>query len=227
VKEGKQNSDVTETIQKIATEFGVVPVEGMMSHSQERNVIDSPLSIILNPNEKQKNYERCTFAHGQVWGIDVLVTTGDGKPKESSLRTTIFKKTTTTYQLKMKASRATYSEITTKFGMFPFSIRSMEDEKKARMGIQECSKHAVVIPYSIFEDKEGEFVAQYMFTTMLTQWGPQRITQSFYDPEIVQSDKELKDPELVKLLNAGAGGKRKLRKKKDAETKEAVEAKAE
>jgi hypothetical protein len=32
----------------------------------------------------------------------------------------------------------------------------MEDEKKARLGIMECIKHELIIPYSVFVDKEGK-----------------------------------------------------------------------
>ena len=47
------------------------------------------------------------------------------------------------------------SEIRSKFGTFPFPLRALSDEKKARMGIPECSKHALVVPYNVFQEKEG------------------------------------------------------------------------
>lgn len=54
---------------------------GMLSCQQTQNVIDGKKRIILNPSESQKReFETVTFAEGEVYGIDVLVSTGeDGK----------------------------------------------------------------------------------------------------------------------------------------------------
>jgi len=53
----------------------------MLSCHQEQNVIDGKKRIVLNPSEAQKReFETVTFAEGEVWGIDVLVSSGeDGK----------------------------------------------------------------------------------------------------------------------------------------------------
>jgi len=56
----------------------------------------------------------------------------------------------------LKASRLVYKEISQTFGSFPFPIRALEDEKKARMGILECAKHQLVTPYDIYQEKEGK-----------------------------------------------------------------------
>lgn len=65
-------------------------------------------------------------------------------------RTTIYQKDTTiTYQLKMKTSRAVFSEVQKKAGAFPFNIRAFEDEKKARLGLQEAVQHGLVKPYEV------------------------------------------------------------------------------
>jgi len=53
----------------------------MLSCQQTQNVIDGKKRIILNPSEAQKKeFEAVTFAEGEVWGIDILVSSGeDGK----------------------------------------------------------------------------------------------------------------------------------------------------
>ena len=55
--------------------------EGMLSCQQTQNVIDGKKRIILNPSEQQrKDFEAATFAEDEVWGIDILVSSGeDGK----------------------------------------------------------------------------------------------------------------------------------------------------
>ena len=40
IKPGGKNWDVTDAVQKIAESFGCKPCEGILSHSQERNVVD-------------------------------------------------------------------------------------------------------------------------------------------------------------------------------------------
>ena len=41
----------------------------------------------------------------------------------------------------MKTSRAVFSEIQKKAGAFPFTLRALDDEKRARMGVQEAVTH--------------------------------------------------------------------------------------
>ena len=54
-----------------------------------------------------------------------------------------------TYKLKMKTSRMIFSELQGKAGAFPFNIRIMDDEKKARLGLQEACQHYLVKAYDV------------------------------------------------------------------------------
>lgn len=49
----------------------------------------------------------------------------------------------------MKTSRAVFSEVQKKAGPFPFNVRVLEDEKRARMGLQEAVQHSLVKPYEV------------------------------------------------------------------------------
>ncbi|ORX99181.1 putative proliferation-associated 2g4 [Basidiobolus meristosporus CBS 931.73] len=223
IKPGHKNMEVTETVQKVTDAFGTKAVEGMLSYQQERNVLDGKKQIILNPSESQRqSFEKAEFLENEVYVVDILVSSGDGKAKQSETRTTIYKKTGSTYQLKMKASRAAYSEISTKFGGYPFSLRSMEDEKKARMGIVECANRGLVQPFDVYTEKESEYVAQYVFTVLLMPSGPLKITNSLFDAEVVKSEKSVQDEEVLKLLATSVRNKKK-NKKKAAATEAAPE----
>lgn len=61
---------------------------GMLSCQQSKNVIDGKKRILLNPSEGARTgVEACTFAEGEVWGMDILVTSGsDGKVRSGSSR---------------------------------------------------------------------------------------------------------------------------------------------
>jgi hypothetical protein len=66
----------------------------------------------------------------------------DGQAKPDTSRTSVYKRANDiNYQLKMKTSRAVFSEIQKKAGAFPFTLRSLDDEKRARMGVQEAVAH--------------------------------------------------------------------------------------
>lgn len=88
------------------------------------------------------------------------MSTGTGHARRTNSRTTIFAKTESTYSLKLKSSRSVYSEIQKKFGVFPFSVRSLEDEKKSRMGLGECKDHGLLIGYDVLYEKDGISIAK-------------------------------------------------------------------
>lgn len=53
----------------------------------------------------RKDHTKCEFSVHDVFAVDLLISTGEGKTKEKDTRTTVYKKTENTYSLKMKASR--------------------------------------------------------------------------------------------------------------------------
>ncbi|KAJ7903449.1 peptidase M24, structural domain-containing protein [Mycena olivaceomarginata] len=233
IKVGNKNWAVTDVVGKVASAWGCKPVEGMLSCQQTQNVIDGKKRIILNPSEAQKrDFESATFAEGEVYGIDVLVSSGeDGKARTEEARTSIFQRdSAVTYQLKMKNSRAVFSEVQKKAGAFPFNIRSLEDEKRSRMGLQEAVQHGLVKPYEVIYTPANTFVAAFHFTIALLPGGPSLITQPpiWYKPELLKTDKELEDEELKALLARSLRESKKSKKKKaktdaaagDAETAE-------
>ena len=82
-------------------------------------------------------------------------------------RTTVFKKTNETYMLKMKASRALFTEVSSKCGTMPFSLRNLEDEKKARMGVVECVSHKLLEPFHVLYEKPCKSHINYLFSFSL------------------------------------------------------------
>ncbi|KAJ2781546.1 hypothetical protein H4R18_002822 [Coemansia javaensis] len=218
LKPGNRNSAVTDKVQKVAEAFGCKPIENTLCHEQKKDDLDGEKHILLNPDSDQRSkFPSCEFAPYEVYLVDVYVTTGDGRAKKSAQRTTLFKKTTTTYQLKTKAARATLNEISQKFGNFPFAIRSCEDERKTRMGLIECTKMGVAHAFDVYEEKPGEVVGQITFTALVTPNGVERITHgAAFDAKVVQTDKKIEDADLLKLLQTSARIKKKPAKKPEA-----------
>jgi methionine aminopeptidase len=91
IKEGGTNTSVTEAIAKISADFGVNPVEGVLSHKVKRHLIDGN-DVIINKETPDQKVEEYEFVPGDVFGLDIFISTGEGKPKEGEQRTTVFKR---------------------------------------------------------------------------------------------------------------------------------------
>jgi len=218
VKPGNETYEVTETVSKVGEAFGCKPVEGMLSHQLEQNKIDGEKTIIQNPSEAQrKEHDKFEFALHEVYAVDVLISSGDGQGREKDAKITVYKKTEDTYMLKMKTSREFYSKVSKQFGTMPFNLRSMEEEKKARMGVVECVTHKLIEPFQVLFDKEGAYVAQYKFTVLLMPNGPHKITGLPFDEATCKTEKSIEDAEIQKLLKTSANPKAAKKKKKAAE----------
>ncbi len=174
---------------------------------------------------RKEGCDKCEFLVHEVYALDVLVSTGEGKPKESDTRTTVYKKKDIIYQLRMKTSRAFLSEAEKKFALMPFSLRSFEDEKKARLGVIECAKHDLMEPYPVYYEKEGEFVAEFKFTVLLMTNGTMKITGLPFEPELYQTENQINDENIKKLLTLSLSSKKKKKKtaKKAGDKKDAAE----
>lgn len=218
IKPGKKNTDVTEMIKKVAAQFKVEPVEGVLSHQMKRFVVDGNQTIINRATIDHK-VEEFEFEENQVYAVDIVMSTGEGKAREMETKTTIYKRAIDqTYQLKMQASRYVLNEITQKFPTLPFSLRSL-DEKRGKLGISECVKHDLVVPYPTLYEKAGEFVAQFKFTVLIL---PSQTSKLNSLPlPYVQSEHKIVDPEITALLQQGTKrtSKNKNKKKKSKKPK--------
>lgn len=57
-----------------------MPIEGMLAHQLKQHVIDGEKTIIQNPTDQQKkDHEKAEFEVHEVYAVDVLVSSGEGK----------------------------------------------------------------------------------------------------------------------------------------------------
>ncbi|XP_020789480.1 proliferation-associated protein 2G4 [Boleophthalmus pectinirostris] len=218
VRPGNQNTQVTEAWNKIAKSFKCTPIEGMLSHQLKQHVIDGEKTIIQNPTDQQrKDHDKAEFEVHEVYAVDVLISTGEGKARDGGLRTTIYKRDPSKqYGLKIKTSRTLFSEVERRFDTMPFTLRAFEDEGKARLGVVECAKHELLQPFSVLHEKEGEYVAQFKYTVLLMANGSHRITSGPFEPDLYKSELEVQDADLKALLQSSASRKTQKKKKKKA-----------
>jgi len=200
LKPGNRNNDVTEAIGKIVTSYGCNPVECVLSHDLKKHVIDGNACSINKPTFEQKvdDYE---FQVNDVFGLDVIVSSGVGIPKETEYRTTVFKRAIEkAYSLKLKASRAFFSELNDKYPTLAFSLRSFEDETSAKLGVNECLKHDLLHPYPVLSEKAGEFVAHFKYTVLISKGSTLAVTGLPVDVTKFKTDKKIEDKDIVELL---------------------------
>merc|ERR1712232_1463147 len=100
-----------------------------------------------------------------------------GKGKETETRTTVWKRAVeNSYILKTQKARQFISEVNRRFPVLPFSLRSIEDEQVARIGVSEARRHELLEEYPVLKEKDGCFVAQFKFTVLLLPGGTKKIT---------------------------------------------------
>ncbi|GAA5875468.1 hypothetical protein JCM8547_001676, partial [Rhodosporidiobolus lusitaniae] len=227
VKPGVRNWEVTDAVKSLFKEYeasGIKGVEGILSHQFTQNNLEAKKGLIATPTASQRgdSENAYKFEEGEVYGLNIVVTDGDKAPKNvDSIRNTIFSKTTSTYSLKMKTSRATFSEISQKAGSFPFTLRIMDDEVRARMGVKECVQHQLVKSYDLATtDKPESLSAQVFITFTVTKTGAARLSlaPTFYSADKVQGDVKVSD-ETAATLARPLKAKAQKKKKADGEAK--------
>ena len=156
-------SRMTALLQKVVEAYGCSLVESTTCWQFERNEIEGKKKIVLAPGEGVRG--EGVPAVGEVWGVEVGVSMGTGKVRTLANRPTLHRRTTTTYGLKRQSSRQTLSEIVRRFGTFPFSLRQLDDERAAKVGVVECVRGNVLRQYEVVGDRDGEPVAR-VFSTV-------------------------------------------------------------
>ncbi|KAK8458027.1 hypothetical protein SEVIR_3G285100v4 [Setaria viridis] len=221
VRPGKKNKDVTEAIQKVAAAYDCKIVEGVLSHQLKQFVIDGN-KVVLSVSNADTKVDDAEFEENEVYAIDIVTSTGEGKPKLlDEKQTTIYKRAVDkNYHLKMKASRFIFSEISQKFPIMPFTARALE-EKRARLGLVECMNHELLQPYPVLHEKPGDLVAHIKFTVLLMPNGSDKVTS--HQLQELQPTKSIEDNAEIKAWLAlgtkskkKGGGKKKKGKKGDA-----------
>lgn len=145
--------------------------------------------------------------------IDLIEFLLERQGREVDSKTTVYKKTDEVYLLKLKASRAFFSVVEKTYGTLPFTLRAIEDEKNARMGLKECVTHKLLDPFTVLYEKDEEVVAQFKYTVLLLPNGSLKITGLPFDQQLYQSDNTIVDETLTNLLHLAIAPKSKKKNK--------------
>mmetsp|Transcript_3248 Transcript_3248/g.7786 ORF Transcript_3248/g.7786 Transcript_3248/m.7786 type:complete len:395 (+) Transcript_3248:190-1374(+) len=215
VQVGNINTQVTEAFSKISADFNCKPMQGVLSHQMKKHVIDGNRCIISVETAEEK-VDEFEFEMNEVYCIDVVMSTGEGKGKETEVRSTVFKRAVdTAYNLKTQKARQFISEINRRFPVLPFTLRAIEDEQVARIGVSEARRHELLEEYPVLKEKDGQFVAQFKFTVLLLPGGTKKITGLPLGPLEKQaaSGCSVQDEDMKKVLATSANPKKQKKKK--------------
>ena len=189
--------------------------EGVLSHNMKRFQIDGN-KVVLDRTTHDQKVEINEIEQAEVYAIDIVVSTGEGKLKVQDEKETSVYKTdkSVVYNLKMKASRAFFSEVMAKFPDTPFTIRALEDQRAAKLGVKECLDHGLLMDYPVLHESKDEIVAHFKSTVLLMPSGNQRITS--HPVQELQTDKKVTDEKILALLAQPLKKKKKKKKAKAA-----------
>ncbi|KAJ3028313.1 hypothetical protein HDV00_010472 [Rhizophlyctis rosea] len=206
VRAGNSSSEVIDAISRVTAAFNCKPVEGTSSFLIKRYLLEGG-NELPNTIDTENPTEPFTFGDNEAYSINIFVSTGSGHIRDYDVRPSVYQRdVNTTYPLKLKTSRALLSEVSNKFGVFPFPLRAaIESEPRNRLGLQECLNHGVLTPRVIMADQPGSAVAHFGFTVLLLPTGPMRMTVTSGGDAVplpyVHSDYSVEASGLAGLLN--------------------------
>jgi len=200
LKAGNTNYDVTDVISQVTEAYKCQPLEGVLSHELKKHLLDGN-NVIINKATFDQKVEEHEFNLNEVFGLDVFVSTGEGKTKETEYRATIYKRAIErTYTLKLKASRAFYAEAVDKYPTMAFTLRAFADETSAKLGVSEAVKHDLFHAYPVLAEKAGEYVAHFKYTVAIMKNGVSVIAGLPLKTDNIKSEHKIENEALVTLL---------------------------
>lgn len=78
-------------VEKVAASYGVSAMQGVLSHQNKKHVIDGN-RCIANKTTIEHKVDEVTFEASDVFTLDFVMSSGEGKPIEQAARTTVFKR---------------------------------------------------------------------------------------------------------------------------------------
>lgn len=182
----------------------------------KKHLIDGN-EVIINKETPEQRVDDWEFAPGDIIGLDVYVTSGEGLTREVDFRTTVYKREMDAqYSLKSKSARSFFHIVNEKYPTLPFSIRGFEDLTGAKVGVKECVAHDLLMPYPVLSEKSGEIVAQFKCTIAVQ---PKSVAilcggRDLFNKDGLKSDKKVGKAELAELIASDLWKKEEKKKEK-------------
>eukprot|EP01133_Synstelium_polycarpum_P007618 gene7618-8912_t len=200
VKPGQKPSQVTEVITKICESYDVQAVQGILSHDLKRYLLDGE-KVIFNKVPAGQHMKDAAFEEYEVYCLDVVISTAQGKVRELNDRCTIYRRDQNqNYNLKLKSSRDFIQEVNQRFPALPFTTRSFADQNKVKLALSECVEHQLLSTFPILYEREGETVVQFKTTILVLPSGNTKLTCTDLPLPFVSSVHSIQDESVKEVL---------------------------
>lgn len=128
LKPGNFNHQITDAIEKVTESYGVQAVQGVLMHETKRHLIDGN-NVIIQKATGEQRVRKVEFGLNEIYILDCMVSSGEGKPRVSELRSNVYKRAIdVNSDLRTKTGRQFFSILNKKFPTLAFSLRNFEDE---------------------------------------------------------------------------------------------------
>jgi len=222
MRPGKRIADVSDILAKCVEPFGCQLVEGVMSHQLKRHVVDGSKCVLNRPSPEHR-VEDGEFEQGEVYAVDVVVSTCDGHARVKDEReTSVFKRAVDVeYRCKLKAARAVLSEVSRASPSMLFTMRRLKEaaaegggepltDAQLRMGLTECLTHGLLHAYPVLHEKQpAALVAQFKGTVLLMPGGASDVITSAPAQAVDTAGKAVEDKEALAVLASSLKPKKK------------------
>lgn len=206
ITSGNTNAQVTAAIKQVAAMFDVRPISGTLMHQMKQYIVDGNKVILLRDDSNETKVDSCTFETLEVYAIDIAMSSGEGKPRQLGERTTVHKRQVEKkYALKNKASRDLLNIVNDKYPTMPFSIRSLTDERGAKLGVRECVNHELLAAYPVLHERKGDIIGHTKFTVLLLQNGNSLVVTGLPPATLDDPEEKMIGLALCKKLIAEKG----------------------
>ncbi len=227
VRPGHKNTEVAPALEALASAFGVAVCDGVLTHQTKRFVIDGN-KVAPNKASPELRAAEAEFEANEVYALDLVLTTGEGKPRCLDEKSTnVYKRALDKrYQVKMKAARALMGEVAKRAPILPFSGRALGlGEGAVKLGMTECLSHELLHAYPVLYEKPGDCVVHLKATVLLMPNGPDKVTglpPPAADAEASAKGVAALSEELRALLTAPLKANKKAAKKAAKKEKDAA-----
>ncbi|ORY59074.1 peptidase M24, structural domain-containing protein [Pseudomassariella vexata] len=207
---------ITSLLETITKSYECNLVESTTSWLFERGEIEGKKKVVIAPGEGTKGDGIPEV--GEVWGVEMGVSLSSGKVKSMEQRPTLHRLINDNGMAKRPTSKKLMYDVKKNFHHFPFSLRQLESERDAKLGVLECVRNNLLRQYEVVGDKDGAPVARLLTTIAITKNGVTKLgAPPALDVSKFKSDKKITDEEVLKILEQPLSrnkGKSKSKKKK-------------
>ncbi|KAJ2520020.1 hypothetical protein GGI11_002409 [Coemansia sp. RSA 2049] len=203
LRPGQSPRSLVKAVGLVASGFGCTVAEDTYTCQIDRFVLagQTTFATRFNPDLFAPDV---TFETGEVYTVDCTLSTGDGVARASDHDPSIYQRDVNRqYSLKLRTSRALFSEVCRTRSVFPFLMRSVAgDNQTLRAGVSECVRSQLLVPFAVTVDKSAGdvFVAQFKLTVLCNYTGPVRLTRQPQMPSVRSTTAIPPESEIGQIL---------------------------